>query len=56
VIKRIIVVLSVEIDLELIKTRLNSAKLIKAKKLTTVILQKSRLFLYDTKLIIGFLS
>jgi hypothetical protein len=37
-IERIIVVLGVEIDSELIKARLDSEKLTKAKKLTTVIL------------------
>jgi hypothetical protein len=39
IIKRIIVVLSVKIDLELIKVRFNLVKLIKAIKLITAILQ-----------------
>jgi hypothetical protein len=47
-IRRIIVVLGVKIDLELIKARLNSAKLTKVKKLITIILQKLRLSLYNT--------
>jgi hypothetical protein len=54
-IRRIIVVLGVKIDSELIEARLDSAKLIKAKKLITAILQKSRLSLHDTKSIVGFL-
>jgi hypothetical protein len=38
------------------EARLDSAKLTKAKKLTTAILQKSRLSLHNTKSIAGFLS
>jgi hypothetical protein len=53
---RIIVVLGVKINSELIEARFDSAKLIKAKKLITVILQKLRLSLHNTKLIAGFLS
>jgi hypothetical protein len=47
--------LGVEIDSELIEARLDSAKLTKAKKLTTAILQKLRLSLHNTKSIAGFL-
>jgi hypothetical protein len=56
IIKKTIIVLAVKIDLELIKARRDFIKLIKAIKLTTIILQKSRLSLYNTKLIASFLS
>jgi hypothetical protein len=55
-IRRIIVVLGVEIDSESIEARLDSVKLTKAIKLITAILRKSRLSLHNTKSIAGFLS